>query len=72
MPFKPLPAKLLKKKSSDPETDSESSVDERGNVKNLIDYDYEESTLSSVESELPPRKAKKKAEKRIRKAIRDT
>jgi ATP-dependent Lon protease len=47
---------------SSPKQD-DSSVDERGNVRNLIDYDYEESTESS---ELPPRKAKKRAKKLIR------
>lgn len=105
MPFYPLPSKLRNNRqsapeSAAPESDSESSVDERGNVKNLIDYEYDESTASSSahierskpsktkskaaqtvkkgrpepeeseeEEELPPRRAKKIAEKRIRRAI---
>ena len=50
------------KKTKRPASDDDSSVDERGNVRNLIDYDYEES-----ESSLSSREAKRQA----RKAIRD-
>lgn len=105
MPFYPLPSKSRKNKQPTPESDSDSSVDERGNVKNLIDYDYDESASSlersprttprttnkkqvpqvpqvplvktkkgvvsedTTDDELPPRRAKKIAEKRIRRAI---
>jgi flagellar biosynthesis GTPase FlhF len=69
MPFKPLPSKIKKPaKPSKPESDSESSLDERGNVKHLIDYDYEESSETTPTS-LPSRKAKKLARRKIRKAI---
>ena len=68
MPFRPLPSKFKKSptKPSPPDSDSESSVDERGNVKNLIDYEIDESSPSSS---LPPRKAKQSARRRIAKAI---
>ena len=56
MPFKPLPSK----KHSSPDSDSESSLDEHGNVKNLIDYESES---------LPSRKAKRKATRRIQKVL---
>ncbi len=70
----PLPSKL-KKRSPPPASDDE-SLDEKGNVKNLIDYEYDE---SSTESETPkkkhsqpqPRKAKKEAARKIRKVMKD-
>jgi ATP-dependent Lon protease len=65
MPFKPFPSK---KRVPVPPSD-DSSVDEHGNIRHLIDYDYEE---SSSESDLPPRKAKRAAAKKIHKAIADT
>jgi ATP-dependent Lon protease len=65
MPFMPLPSKT--KKSRPPvDSDNESSLDDRGNVKQLIDYEYDETTS---ESELPPRRAKKAAKRRIRRAV---
>lgn len=81
MPFYPIPSKYRKNKKPTPESDSESSVDERGNVKNLIDYDYDESSIENKKSNknksgeakdadsLPPRRAKSIAKKRIRRAI---
>jgi hypothetical protein len=57
-----------------PESDDDSSVDSRGNIRNLIDYDYSESESELFEMEdVPrrraPRKAKTAAQKKIRKAI---
>ena len=47
-------------------------MDERGNIRNLIDYDYEESSSApSDKKRSAPRKAKQVAEKRIRKALKD-
>jgi ATP-dependent Lon protease len=62
MPFNPLP----KKKRSPPSDSDSESLDERGNVKHLIDYDYEESSES-----LPSRQAKRKATRRIQKALEE-
>ncbi len=71
MPFYPLPSKFKGKKGGNspptPNDDPESSVDEKGNIRNLIDYEYEESSESS---KLSPRMAKKNAKRRIRKIIR--
>ncbi len=67
MPFYPLPSKFKKGGSGSPKGDSDSSIDERGNVRNLIDYEHDESSESS---QLPPRKAKNKAKRLIRKALR--
>ncbi len=67
MPFMPLPSKSKKNRNPPPaDSDNESSVDERGNVKHLIDYEYDETTS---DSELPPRRAKKAAKRMIRKAV---
>jgi ATP-dependent Lon protease len=70
MPFYPLPsAKKSKKRGSpagSPPKDDDSSVDEKGNIKNLIDYDYEEET---TESSLPSRKAKQAARRKIRRQL---
>lgn len=71
MPFYPLPSALKGKKGGNspptPKDDPDSSVDEKGNIRNLIDYDCEESSESS---RLPPRKAKKNAKRLIRRVIR--
>jgi len=74
MPFRPN-NKINKKKPSNkpqpPESEDDSSVDERGNVRNLIDYDYQE---SSDESKIKPhpRKAKNVANRRIKRALKNT
>jgi ATP-dependent Lon protease len=60
MPFVPP------KKRFPPKPTDESSVDEKGNVKNLIDYEYDE----SESEDLSPRKAKGKAVKAIRRAVK--
>jgi ATP-dependent Lon protease len=62
MPFNPIPKKKIRSPPVD--SDSESSLDEQGNVKHLIDYDYEETSES-----LPSRQAKRKATRRIQKAL---
>ena len=63
----PLPSKTKKNRNPpSADSDNESSVDDRGNVKHLIDYEYDETTS---ESELPPRRAKKAAKRMIRKAV---
>ena len=74
MPFRPN--KNNKKKPSNkpqppPESEDDSSMDERGNVRNLIDYDYQE---SSDESKIKPhpRKAKNVANRRIKRALKNT
>lgn len=79
MPKKPVPPVFRRKvKKHQPSDDDDSSVDSHGNVRNLIDYDYEEnstdSTYSDNDDELiakkyaarPQRKAAKKALKKIR------
>ena len=63
-------------------SDSDSSVDSHGNIRNLIDYDYSESECDSDEDmfemeEAPrtpnaPRKAKLIAQKRLRKIAKET
>ena len=58
MPKRP-PAKKSPKK---PESDDDSSVDSKGNLRNLIDYDYKEDTGR------PKRKSAIKARERIRRA----
>lgn len=58
MPKRP-PAKKSPKK---PESDDDSSVDSKGNLRNLIDYDYKEETGR------PKRKSAIKARERIRRA----
>ena len=74
----PLPRKSSKRRDES-ESDSDSSVDSRGNIRNLIDYDYDETSMSESEFEtssdevveakprtLPKRKAAVKAAERIR------
>jgi len=62
------------KKRNTPSSDDDSSVDDKGNIRNLIDYDYEEdSDQDPFEMEdVPkkPRKAAQKAQKRISKQLR--
>jgi hypothetical protein len=53
-------------KHSSPDSDSDSSVDSKGNIRNLIHYDYDES-----ESSLSSRKAKRKARIAMRKIAED-
>jgi ATP-dependent Lon protease len=68
----PLPSKM--KKSPPPQSDSENeSVDEKGNVKNLIDYEYDESSTitSEPKKKILPRKAKKDAQKKIRRVMKE-
>ena len=65
------PKKSPKTKKSETEDDT-SSVDSKGNIRNLIDYDYDENSAESEESEenivkRKPRKAALKAIRRIRK-----
>jgi len=79
MPRPPNNRRRLKK-SSRSESESDSSVDERGNIRNLIDYDYdEEASMSDYETSsvddappkrraLPKRKAAVKAAQRIRRS----
>jgi len=75
-----LPRKTNKRRDES-ESDSDSSVDSRGNIRNLIDYDYDETSMSESEFEtssdevveakprtLPKRKAAVKAAERIRRA----
>ena len=56
------------KKSSPPE---DSSVDSKGNIRNLIDYEYSETSsdreISHVRDSSKPRKAKQNAKKKLRK-----
>ena len=79
MPKKPIPPAFRRKvKKHQPSDDDDSSVDSRGNVRNLIDYDYEENSTDSTYSDnddtliakkyaqRPQRKAAKKAMKKIR------
>lgn len=56
----------MNKKAKNPVSDSEedSSVDEHGNIRNLIDYEYTDSEES--ECERPQRKAKQLARRRLR------
>jgi len=61
----PIPIPGKKKKVPPPSSDDDSSVDSKGNLRDLIDYDYEES-----ESERPVRSAAKKARKIIKKIIK--
>jgi flagellar biosynthesis GTPase FlhF len=53
--------------------DDDSSVDSKGNIRNLIDYDYSESSSEEMfkmeVNERPPRKAKIVAKKKIRKEL---
>ncbi len=67
MPFHPLPSKNKKapRNTAPVDSDSESSLDERGNVKHLIDYEYDETSSQS----LPSRKAKRVARQRIQKTL---
>jgi ATP-dependent Lon protease len=60
MPFNPP------KKRFPPKPTDESSVDEKGNVRNLIDYEYTE----SESEDLTPRKAKGRAAKAIRRNLK--
>lgn len=64
----PPPHRIQKNRKPTPD-DDDSSVDSKGNIRNLIDYDYEE---DSVEEEKPKRKAAVKAERKIRKVIEQT
>jgi len=55
--------------------DDDSSVDSKGNVRNLIDYDYEEesdSEIFAMEDTKEPRKAKQVAKRRLRKLMKVT
>lgn len=61
-PTMPRQDKPVKKSSRRDDSDDE-SVDSKGNIRNLIDYDYKE---SDSESSLSERKAKKKAMKRLK------
>jgi len=61
----PIPIPGKKKKVPPPSSDDDSSVDSKGNLRDLIDYDYEES-----EEERPVRSAAKKARKIIKKIIK--
>jgi ATP-dependent Lon protease len=80
MPVKDPKAKKIVKKSQ-PDSDDDSSVDSKGNVRDLIDYDYEDDDDSSVPEnvfltkstkksktvkEREPRKAAVVAKKRLR------
>ncbi len=69
MPFQPLPSKNKKspRNAAPVDSDAESSLDERGNVKHLIDYEYDETSSQS----LPSRKAKRVARQRIKKALEE-
>jgi hypothetical protein len=78
MPFKPFPPKKFKKKSppkKDPPSDNDASIDEKGNVRNLIDYNYEEETECSSEEHVGvrphPRKAKNEAARKIKKVLKN-
>ena len=62
----PIPIPGKKKKVPPPSSDDDSSVDSKGNLRDLIDYDYEE----SEEEERPIRNAAKKARKIIKKIIK--
>jgi hypothetical protein len=78
MPFMPPPSKSKKIRSPHRDgrgggDDQDSDLDSRGNVKHLIDYDYEEESSSSEsikQRSQHPRRAKKIAERRIRRAVR--
>jgi ATP-dependent Lon protease len=59
----PIPGKK-KRQPLPPSSDDDSSIDEKGNIRNLIDYDYEED-----EDERPVRKAAKRAGKIIKKLM---
>ena len=75
MPRKPendvRPKKLRKQAADD-----DSSVDSKGNIRNLIDYEYEEESESDIfpMEDVPraPRKAKQVAKRRLRKLMKVT
>ena len=62
------------KKARKPASEDDSSVDSHGNVRNLIDYDYEEESGSEIfeMEEKAPRKAKQDAKRRLRKLMKVT
>ena len=64
---KPIDIPSKKKRSKVPEDDDDSSVDSKGNVRNLIDYDYSDSD-SEVDRRVP-RKAAVIAKRKIQEAI---
>ena len=69
MPLKPPMKKKVKKPIEDDSTSEDSSIDSKGNVRNLIDYDYEEEeTYVPISKRRPVRKTAVKARERIRKA----
>ncbi len=59
--------KKLKKPVVPPSSDEEDSVDSKGNIRNLIDYDYSESEDMSEFEDRPKRKAAIAAKRRMRK-----
>ena len=67
MPRNPKDRVVKKKKRVvNADSDTDSSLDSKGNIRNLIDYDYEESDNELFEMEgitKKPRKAATKAEK---------
>ena len=78
---RPVPKKSRQSRQSPSDSESDSSVDERGNIRNLIDYDYdEENSMTDCETstcddsvvpkrrQVPQRKAAIKANRRIRRA----
>ena len=78
MPKPPMKQKLRRlKKCSDSGSDSEdSSIDSKGNIRNLIDYDYEEEdddeTYVPISKRRPQRKASTKAAANSKKALSDS
>ena len=64
------------KKGKKPANDDDSSVDSKGNVRNLIDYDYnesdEEEEIFEMDDVKEPRKAKQVAKRRLRKLMNVT
>lgn len=62
----------MPRKTKHSDSDDDSSVDSKGNIRNLIDYDYEESEGDMFEMEgvtRKPRKAALKARKKIKKSF---
>jgi hypothetical protein len=72
MPRNPKDRKAAARRRAAVDSD-DSSVDSKGNIRNLIDYDYDESEEEMFEMEgMPsrkPRKAAEKAQKRISKVV---
>ena len=76
MPDDNKPRRLKRKERPPPSSDDDSSVDSKGNIRDLIDYDYEETSEESVKRSplgtKEPRASAVAAKRKIRKIMKVT